>query len=219
MLDETSPTDLSAIADRLAGHALFKGVDRVDREALIRVMERRHFPKGTVLFHKGDPGSSMYIILRGKVRVYTEDAEGNEFTIRYLSEMFGEFSMLDERPRSASVVAAEDLDVLILHRDDFTRYLREHPMVGLAMMRNLVERVRYTTTYLQRVVEATRQLATGHYDLGMGGAPEAETDAEIQALIQAFVQMVQQVQTRELALRHVLEADQPSAGSEDGFLG
>ena len=200
---DTSATDLAAIADRLANHSLFKGVDRADREDLIRVMERRHFPKGTVLFHKGDPGSSMFIILSGKVRIYTEDAEGNEFTLRYLTEMFGEFSMLDERPRSASVSVVEDLDVLILHRDDFTRYLYEHPMVGLAMMRNLVERVRYTTTYLQRVIEATRQLAAGDYDLGMNEVPEAKTDAEIQALIQAFVQMVQHVQMREDALRNV----------------
>ena len=208
-----SATPPDAIVERLAQHSLFKGVGRADREALIRVMERRHFPKGTVLFRKGDPGSAMYIILSGKVRIYTEDAEGNEFTIRHLSEMFGEFSMLDERPRSASVAAAEDLDVLILHRDDFIRYLREHPMVGLAMMRNLVERVRYTTTYLQHVIEATRQLADGRYEPVMQNVPEAETDAEIQNLIQAFVQMVQQVQTREKALRRGLEADQSSETS------
>ncbi len=207
-------TELTTIAERLAEHVLFKDVDRADREALIRVMERRHFPKGTVLFRRGDPGSAMYIILSGKVRVYTEDAEGNTFTIRDLSEMFGEFSMLDERPRSASVAAAEDLDVLILHRDDFTRYLREHPMVGLAMMRNLVERVRYTTTYLQRVLEATRQLASGNYKPMIQDAPEAETDAEIQTLIQAFVQMVQGVQTREIALQRGLRTDQaPDASS------
>ena len=206
-------TELTAIAERLAEHVLFKGVDRANREALIRVMERRHFPKGAVLFRRGDPGSAMYIILSGKVRIYTEDAEGNEFTIRYLSEMFGEFSMLDQRPRSASVAVAEDLDVLILHRDDFTRYLREHPMVGLAMMRNLVERVRYTTTYLQHVIEATRRLASGDYDLVMQEVPEAETDQEIQALIQAFVRMVQGVQTREIALQHGLRADQSSGAS------
>ena len=208
-----SATELTAIAERLAGHVLFKGVDRANREALIRVMERRHFPKGTVLFRRGDPGSAMYIILSGEVRIYTEDAEGNEFTIRHLSEMFGEFSMLDQRPRSASVAAAEDLDVLILHRDDFTRYLREHPMAGLAMMRNLVERVRYTTTYLQYVIEATRRLAGGDYDLAMQEMPEAETDAEIQTLIQAFVRMVQGVQTREIALQRGLRADQSSDDS------
>ncbi len=209
-MSDISTTGLVAIAERLADHALFKGVERADREALIHVMERRHFPKGTVLFRKGDPGSSMYIILSGKVRIYTEDAEGNEFTIRYLSEMFGEFSMLDERPRSASVAAAEDLDVLILHRDDFTRYLREHPMVGLAMMRNLVERVRYTTTYLQRVIEATRRLAEGNLEVDMHNAPEAETDGEIRSLIRTFVQMVRQVQTREIALQQGLKADQSS---------
>ncbi len=215
-MNETAATDLSFIVDRLADHPLFKGVARADCEALLRVMERRRFPKGIVLFRRGDVGSAMFIILSGKVRVYTRDAKGNEFTIRYLSEMFGEFSMLDERPRSASVAVVEDLDVLILHRDAFTRYLRKHPMVGLAMMRNLVERVRYTTTYLQRVIEATRQLADGNYALGVQDVPEAESDAEIQALIQAFVQMVQQVRERELALQRVLRGYGASGEEEAG---
>ena len=82
--------------DQLAGSPLFKGVERADREALIARMRRQSYPKGAVLFDKGDAGDSMYIILSGRVRIYTRDAQNNEITIRYLSEMFGEFAMLDQ---------------------------------------------------------------------------------------------------------------------------
>jgi signal-transduction protein with cAMP-binding, CBS, and nucleotidyltransferase domain len=132
---EHMETLLMDIAEQLTGSPLFRGVDRADREALIKVMRSQSYPKGAVLFHKGDAGDSMYIILSGRVRIFTHDAQGNEITIRHLSEMFGEFSMLDQKPRSASASAAADLEVLVLHRDDFNAFLRERPLVGLSMMR------------------------------------------------------------------------------------
>jgi CRP-like cAMP-binding protein len=194
------------IVDQLAGSQLFKGVARADREALISRMRRQLYPKGAVLFDKGDAGDSMYIILSGRVRIYTRDAQNNEITIRYLSEMFGEFAMLDQKPRSAAAAAAEDLEVLVLHRSDFNAFLRERPLVGLSMMRSLVERVRYTTTYLQRVLDATEQLSQGDYD-GMRAVTEPGGDEEIKVLIGAFVQMVRGVRAREETLRREHDPD------------
>lgn len=196
------------IAARLEGYSLFKGVSEPDREALVSVMQRKHYAKGEVLFRHGDPGDSMFIILSGRVRIFTQDADGNEFTIRYLTEMFGEFAMLDNRPRSAAADAADDLDVLMLHRDDFIAFLRERPVVGLSLMRNLVERVRYTTTYLQQVMEATRQLSQGNYEHTREFVhDDTGTEAEIQELISTFIQMVQGVRTREDTLRRALDGE------------
>lgn len=204
--------DANDVAARLENYTLFKGVPPADREALINVMQRKHFDAGTVLFERGDPGDSMYVILQGKVRIYTQDADGNDFTVRYLDEMFGEFAMLDNRPRSAAVAAVEPLDVLVLHRDDFIAFLRERPVVGLAMMRNLVERVRYTTMYLQHVMDATRQLAEGNYRFA-DVAPDSDVNDEIQELVSAFVRMVQGVQMREEALKRA-QSDQPNVPDE-----
>lgn len=194
------------IAAQLESSPLFKGVSSADREALIRVMERRSYLKGTVLFQKGAPGDSMYLILSGRVRIFTEDAQGDELTIRYLSEIFGEFSVLDQRPRSASAEAADDLEVLILHRGDFLNFLHERPLVGLSMMRNLAERVRYTTTYLQKVMDASQQLLQGDYDQAVQEIPDSNTDAEIQSLLQSFIQMVRGVQSRERTLKQELDS-------------
>jgi CRP/FNR family cyclic AMP-dependent transcriptional regulator len=194
------------IADQLEGSRLFRGVARADREALIARMSRQSYPKGAVLFEKGDVGDSLYIILSGRVRIYTRDAQNNEITIRYLSEMFGEFAVLDQKPRSASASAADDLEVLVLQRSDFNAFLRERPLVGLSMMRSLVERVRYTTTYLQRVLDATEQLSQGDYH-AMQAVTESGGDEEIKVLISAFVQMVRGVRAREETLRRKRDPD------------
>ena len=194
------------IAEQLAGSPLFKGVELAEREALIGVMRHQQFAKGAVLFDKGDPGDSMYIILSGRVRIYSRDAQGSEFTIRYLDQMFGEFAMLDQAPRSAAAAAAEDLEVLALHRDDFVAFLRERPLAGLAMMRSLVERVRYTTTYLQKVLDATHQLSEGRYDQTLTALSENATDSEIQGVIHAFLQMQRSIQVREQSLQREFDS-------------
>jgi CRP-like cAMP-binding protein len=196
------------IAEQLANSPLFRGVELTEREALIRVMQHRHFQPGDILFRQGEGGDCMYLILSGRVRIFMRDEQGNEFTIRHLTEMFGEFSVLDQEPRSASAAAADDLDVLILQRDDFLAFLHERPLVGISMMRNLSERVRYTTTYLQKVMDATQQLLQGNYEQAVQHIPDSATDAEIQELVRAFVAMVRQVQARTTLLEQQLSDHQ-----------
>jgi CRP-like cAMP-binding protein len=203
--------NIMSIVEQLAEVPLFKGVDAEHREALIGLMQRQTFVSGETVFRRGDPGDSMYVILKGAVRIYTEDAQGNEFTIRNLDKMFGEWTMLDGEPRSASAEAVGDLEVLTLHRNDFKAFVRERPLVGLAMMRDLAERVRYTTTYLKRVIDATEEISQGDY------APHLQTvqaesgsgeDEAIEQLVGQFIDMVNQVQERE---RHLKEgADRAS---------
>ena len=199
--------DNKAIAEYLKGSPLFQGVEQTDREALIDVMQRETYQQMDVLFEKDTPGDSVYIILSGRANIYTAAVEGQQLsgslTIRGYTEtqLFGEFSMIDGKPRSASAAAATDLEVLVLHRKDFLRFLKERPVVGLAIMRNLVERVRYTTTFLQRVMDATQQLTEGHYDEAEQQVSESETDEEIQGLVQAFVKMMRNVKAREARLK------------------
>ncbi len=187
-------------ADQLAELPLFRKVERPDREALIRLMRRQSYPQGAVLFRKGDSGDSLYLILKGRVRIFTYDSQGNEITIRYLSEMFGEFSVLDRLPRSTSAAAADDLDVLVLHRDDFTAFVRERPIVGLAVMRDLAERARYTTDFVRSVMDATDQIAQGHYEVAQE-VQAGTANRDIEQLVAAFVQMARDVQAREEALK------------------
>lgn len=194
---------MDIIAEKLQDSALFRGVELADRIALIQAMPQQSYPQGAVLFEKGSRDDSVYIILSGRVRIYTQDDHGTELTIRHYgpTQMFGEFSMLDQRPRSASAAAVEPLEVLVLNRQNFLAFLHERPLVGLAMMRNLVERVRYTTTYLQNVMDAVQKITMGEYDQAVQEIPASGADAEIQPLIDSFVQMARSVQQREQTLR------------------
>ncbi len=194
----------SNIGEQLQSSFIFRGVEPAGREALVAVMHREHFPQGVVLFHKDSVGDSVYLILSGEIRIYSVDEIGREFTIRHYgaNQIFGEFAMLDQKPRSASAAASQDSDVLILHRDDFLNFLRERPLLGLSLMQNLVERVRYTTNYLQRVMDATQLLTRGEYEqAALSEIPGTAAETEIQKLVDAFVQMVRSVQLREETLR------------------
>jgi CRP-like cAMP-binding protein len=195
-----------SIAEQLQTATLFKGVSLSDLEALVHLMRRQSFPEGAVLFEKESIGDSVYIILSGHIRIYTQDAEGHELTIRHYgpTQIFGEFSVIDQRPRSASAAAADPLEVLILHRDDFLAFLKERPLMGLAMMRGLAERLRYTTTYLETVIDSVQRLSRGEYDPTVEQIAVSETDAEIQDLIGSFLQMVRALQEREAALKQQL---------------
>ena len=140
-----------SLADQLQETKLFQDVDLTDLEDLITRMEAKTFPRGSVLFNLGDEGDAMYIIRSGRIRIYMYDRD-EEITLRYYgkNDIFGELSLLDRQPRSASAAAAEELDVLRLDRENFIAFLFERPSIGLAMMRSLSQRLRFTTDYLEQ---------------------------------------------------------------------
>jgi len=89
-------------------------------DSLLRILQRRLFEKDTVIFREGDPPTCAYIILSGSVHI----AKQNENTIALLttlvsSQMFGELALFEERPRSATAIAAELTEVLIITPEQF----------------------------------------------------------------------------------------------------
>lgn len=140
-----------AVVDDLKNTDLFNQVDDEDLVALIDRMERLNYAKGDILFHEGDYGDTMYVITKGRIRIFIKDSAGKEITLTHygVEEIFGELTPIDERPRSAGAAADEDLEVLVLSRENFLIFLDERPQIGLAMMRSLSQRLRNTTTYLE----------------------------------------------------------------------
>lgn len=188
--------DYTAVAEQLGRSRLLRAVSLADRERLVSRMRRETYPVGGIIFEKEAPGDALFFIQAGRVRIFTRDPLGHELTLRTYGpgDVFGEFAVLDGKPRSASAQAEDALEVLRLGRDDFLRFLDEHPLAGLAMMRGLVERVRYTTDYLQQVMAALDLLSIGDYDRALKAVPASATDAEIQRLIDAFIDLVRRVQ-------------------------
>jgi CRP-like cAMP-binding protein len=180
-------------------------------EALLKVMQRRTYPPGAVLFERGSVGDEMFIILAGRIRIYTYDEYGNELTLRHYgqNDIFGELSPLDQGTRSASAAAAEPLEVLVLNRENLLSFLQDRPSVGLAMMRALASRVRYTTDYLTKVMEWVHRLSKGEYEATIQEIAQTQRDSDIENLISSFVQMVHTMQAREQNLKEAQDALAP----------
>ncbi len=179
--------------------ALFKNLKDTDLEAFAASMRRKLFARDTILFEKGDPGEAMMLICSGKIRIFMRDDQGNQITFRTLEagQIVGEFSLIDRKPRSASAAALTSLDVLVLQHDDFLRLLRERPLVGLELMRNLAERIRYTTLYLERLYDAMELLSNNEYDEALREMMLTADEDEAQQLITAFLAMVHRLQERQ----------------------
>ena len=191
------------VAAQLQSAPLFKGVAHEDLMALIAVMKPQTFPPGTVLFEKDTPGDTMYVILSGHLRIYAHDDNGNEITLTNygVGRVFGDFALLDEQPRSAAASAIDSLEVLALDRADFLALMPEHTTIGLAMLRNLADRVRYITVYLNKINDFGQRLVAGEYERALQEFTAGSTDdSEIKGLITAFAKMVHSLQARDAAV-------------------
>ena len=111
---------------------------------------RRTFKKGDVILNQGDPGIGLYIIVSGKVKITKELAKRDiiEVAIHGPGEFVGEMTVLDNAPRSASVIALENTDCLVLTAWDFKARLKAHPEIALALLPVVVRRFRETNEIL-----------------------------------------------------------------------
>src|SRR5918996_5915116 len=117
---------------------LFEGVPEADLRALADRTVRRNYPKQAIIVNEGDEGDSLYLILSGRVKIYLADEEGKELilAIRGPGQYFGEM-VLDEQPRSASVMTLDASQFAILPRADFRTFLLGHAEVALQLIQNL----------------------------------------------------------------------------------
>lgn len=104
----------------------------------------RRYRKGQIIFHQGDAPSALYLLRRGRARVFLPSAKGTEVTLAILElgDHFGELGVLDGQPRSASVQAMEDTEALTLNREAMLRFLREHSDAALSVCVSLAQRLR-----------------------------------------------------------------------------
>jgi CRP-like cAMP-binding protein len=114
-------------------------------------LQSRSFESGEIIFEQGERGDAMFIIRLGRVKIYSAGDGGKELTLNVYGEgdFFGEFSLIDGEPRSASAAAIELTEVLILRHEDLIAILSEHPDIAVSLMRGLVSRLRYTTGYAE----------------------------------------------------------------------
>jgi CRP/FNR family cyclic AMP-dependent transcriptional regulator len=133
---------------------LFSELSPEKKTALESSVRRRFFKRGEVVFHKGDPGGSLFIIAEGQVKIVLPSDSGEEALLSVLNEgdFFGELSLLDGQPRSATIVTTAPTETLVLHRDDFLNFLRTSPEVSVDMMRVPARRLRETDEFVEDAI-------------------------------------------------------------------
>ncbi|MBQ6295932.1 MAG: cyclic nucleotide-binding domain-containing protein [Firmicutes bacterium] len=137
-------------------------------------MNKAVFKKGEVIFRQGDPGNCMYDIVWGSVGVYAEYGTPNEKKLAELraGDFFGEMGLLEQSPRSATVVALEnDTQVSAIMESDFRDYFAENPAKVFTIMQTLSQKLRRTTQEYLDVCRTVYETVEGEKK---GGEPRSE---------------------------------------------
>ena len=124
--------------------SLFSKLTPEQAEALAATVSKKRFKRGEKLVEQGQKTDALYIVLTGRTRVLMTDSKGREVILATLAEgdYVGEMSLIDNAPHSATVVADQQVDVLVLGRDSFLRCLGENMEMAHSVMRVLVQRLR-----------------------------------------------------------------------------
>ncbi len=133
---------------------LFSTLTLEQLASIDRLMVTRHYVKGESIFHKGDVGAELYVVLEGEVRIHL-DHDGHEVTLAKHgpSKVVGEMSVFDDQPRSASAQATQATTVRVLRRDRMQAIVHEHPEVLLEFVKNLSQRLRVMNEQLEAAAE------------------------------------------------------------------
>ena len=123
---------------------LFAGLDDGELASIAAVSRERTCKKGEVLVRQGDPCGDLFSVLQGRLKVGSLAGEDAEVLLSVVGpgEVFGEIALLDEEPRSATVVALEPCRLLIVPRDAFRPLLRQLPALALRLLQILARHVR-----------------------------------------------------------------------------
>lgn len=131
----------------------FANLNQSEADSLAERLVVRHFSPGQVIFHHGDPGGLLYIIMRGKVKIAHSTPEGQEALLAILGEddFFGELALLDDSPRSATAEALQSTETLTLHRDEFISFISNNPKLSLHVLKTLARNIRRLNSQLSDV--------------------------------------------------------------------
>lgn len=139
--------DLKQTIERLKDFSLFEKIkDNDDKMKIIAsILESRHIAKGEYIFHQGDDGDELFILMSGVVRVCKNTKNKDEYTIIDLKSewnvFFGEIAIMDNDVRSASILVLEDCHVLVMKKKDFIKLGDQHPDIGLPITRIIGKKI------------------------------------------------------------------------------
>jgi diguanylate cyclase (GGDEF)-like protein len=125
--------------DVLTGSPLLSPLSKLEFNAVAACLEHRHVAKDLPVFSEGDPGKELFILLSGELNAYVTrpgDIQRWMFNIKP-GEFFGEMSIIAHTPRSATIIAKVDSELMVLKDTDFDRFISRHPMIGVKLLKTI----------------------------------------------------------------------------------
>lgn len=168
----------------LAQVPIFENLTRDQLQPLGEKMRVRKYQRGEVVFHQDDAGDRIHIIVRGRVRISIDSEDGREKDVALLNpgDCFGEMALLDGSNRSANATAVDDIETLVLLRDDFIEFAGQYPQVAAQTTSLLTNRLRNANQMMgdlafldvpTRVAKQLLELAENQSSSGLLGAAPA----------------------------------------------
>jgi CRP-like cAMP-binding protein len=169
------------IDENLQKTPLFSALDEEAALALQKSMVPQSIKKGNTLFQEGDAGDRLYIVTEGKIKLSHASGDGRESVLMVLGpgDMFGELSLFDPGPRTATAVAVTDSQVLGLGNTDLNPWLAGRPEVAQKLLQALAHRLRRTNETMSDLVFADVPGRVAKALLELGEKFGSKTDAGI----------------------------------------
>ena len=171
------------IVSALQEMPLFLGLDEPALQEMAALLRPRTYPAQTALFHAGDPGHLLYVVVAGRVRIEKVSAGGETIHLAYRgrADYFGELALLDDKPRMASATTVSECLCLTMDREAFRRCLSDTPSMASHVVRTLAERLREAAGALEAVqgLDVLGRLCQALLEVASDGAPRRVTHQQL----------------------------------------
>jgi CRP/FNR family transcriptional regulator, cyclic AMP receptor protein len=141
--------------ERLRQVPLFAALKMADLERLVEDFRVREYTRNEIIFRQGDDSREIYVVLKGKVRIFKISPSGNETSISIFStyDLIGEQAAIANRPRNASAKAIGSVSLLTMSQDRFLRHLEAIPTLALNLTRLLSQKLDWTASYAESIAQ------------------------------------------------------------------
>ena len=170
----------------LRQHPIFHELESDALDQLGRYAKPTSLKRGATIFSKGDPGSSLYAVISGTVKISVSSPDGRNAILNLISagEIFGEVAVLDGRERTADATANTNCEILVIDRREFLPFVKSQPVLAMKFIELLCDRLRWTSDQVEQVIlqDLPRRLASAL--LGLTEKRKLDTSSRTIAITQ-----------------------------------
>lgn len=150
--------------NRMRIFPMFADLNEEELNVILQMIVLRRFNRNNLIIFEDDVGNSLFVINKGRVKISRISADGSEAILAILGEgdFFGELSVIDGHGRSASVTSIDDVELLMLRRNDFLQLMERIPKIAITLLRELAGRIRKSDTHIRSLslLDARGRIAT-----------------------------------------------------------